>query len=773
MRDEKTTMMPNFELIPPEGDPKVGMKVMRLLDTVLKFKTDQGLPSKWHRCYELTRNRHWKRDPQKGVPLITANLIFRHRTATLAMLTDNNPTFNVRQSGELQEGQEDLLDTLVHTTEHYWTDNEQQDLFECSVLNGESYGITVEKGRFDPDEEYGLGDVKFDLVDPYQFGWYPPKGQYATSMAALHYRPMNIMEARRRWPDFAGDILPDSKLEEQIGDNRLDVTSPLGSERKTLWTRIADAVKPLMNEMAGTDEEEDCLVVECWVKDYSRTREGDMEVDLYPGNIRCIVVCNGGELVLSDTKNPSINWDVLPVELAAKTYLFSRFPFNVAVSIKDNTNPWGVTDLEHLEGLQIELNKTLSQQVLVKDKVSRLKIINPENSGVPNSAFTNKPGILNPRNHMVGDSIRYLEPPKMPPEMGELINVYMDMFFKVAGTFEFEQARDSKGQLAYQSIAMLLEHVATLLRGKLRNYQKLIRDRGRMYISLAQNWYVEDRWISYSQDGDETTMAIRGMDLIIPAKLTVVSGSTMPVSKIQQREEALRLFEMGAIDIRELLKSLDWKNWKDVAARMESGPIGAFLDKLSALGMPPQMIEVMGQIAQMDDKDFEKALKAGEIPPIQQLMLPAPEEQGVNPLDNAELGVKSAQVDKLRAETQLIMEKINTERVEQRVKQAGVLFDNEMLKINRAKTVTDINRSKSEEAFKQRSLDTNTGLQQAKMATDTEFRKKEMDTDTQFRKQEFDTNTKLREKELATKASEKKEQGPYKEKGMKSNNKGD
>jgi hypothetical protein len=769
MREERATIMPQMELLPPEGDQRVGLKVMRLLEVILKFKADQGLPSKWHRCYELTRNKHWKREPEKGVPLITANLIFRHRTATLAMLTDNNPTFNVRQSGELQEGQEELLETLTHTTEHYWQDNEQQDLLECSVLNGESYGITIEKARFNPDEEYGLGDVVFDLVDPYQFGWYPPKGPFKESMAALHYRPMNIMEARRRWPEMASEILPDSKLEEQIGDNRLDVVSPLGKERKTLWTRIADAVKPLMNEAAGSEEDEDVLVVECWVKDYTRTQEGDMEVDLYPGNIRCVHVCNGGELVLSDVKNPSINWDVLPIELAAKTYLFHRFPFNVAVSIKDNVNQWGVTDLEHLNGIQEEINKTLSQQVLVKDKVSRIKVINPETSGVPNSAFTNKPGIINPRNHMVADSIRYLEPPKLPPEMGELLNVYMDLFFKVSGSFEFEQARDSKGTLAYQSIATLLEHVATLLRGKLRNYQKLIRERGRMYISLAQNWYVEDRWISYSQDGQDIATAVRGMDLIIPAKLTVVSGSTMPVSKIQQREEALRLYEMGAIDIYELLKSLDWKNWREVATRMQMGPVGVFIEKLAALGLPPQLVQLFQEVAQMDDKEFEKALKSGQLPSINQLLLPAPE--GTDPNQDAEVGVKHAQIEKLRAETQLIMEKIRTEQVEQNVKMAGVELDNEMMKIKRAETVNNIRSRKADEELKQKSLETNAGLQQQKMVADSQARDKEFDTDAKLRQKEFSTNTKLREKEIAAKSAEKKDRG-YIEKGMKSNNKG-
>ena len=44
----------------------------------------------------------------------------------------------------------------------------------------------------------------------------------------------------------------------------------------------------------------------------------------------------------------------------------------------------------------------------------------------------------------------------------------------------------------------------------------------------------------------------------------------MPVSKVQQREEALALFEMGAIDRRDLLEKLDWSERAAVLERLEA-----------------------------------------------------------------------------------------------------------------------------------------------------------------------------------------------------------
>lgn len=46
----------------------------------------------------------------------------------------------------------------------------------------------------------------------------------------------------------------------------------------------------------------------------------------------------------------------------------------------------------------------------------------------------------------------------------------------------------------------------------------------------------------------------------------------MPVSRVQQREEALALFEMGAIDRRDLLEKLDWSGREALLGRLEGTP---------------------------------------------------------------------------------------------------------------------------------------------------------------------------------------------------------
>lgn len=725
----------DLELLPPEADEKVGYRVFTILGEILEDKADLGLPTKWTRNYELGKNKHWK-SSAKGKSLVSANLLHAHRQRSVNMLTENNPTFNVTRLGDPDEKElYELYENLLKCAEYWWIDQEQQDVLESSVINGETYGLTIEKVIFNPELEYGLGEVETVLVDPYNIGWYPVKCKDPArkAEAILHYYPMSLREARRRWPKFASQIQADADYLKELGDERREVIGGRPGEPKGYFSTFGGIVKNIINTLGlGKGKGDELLVVEAWVKDYTMAN-GEPK---YPGYIRCVTTCNGGKVVMEDRPNPSISPN-LSREQAIKTYLYDRFPFSITPSIKDPANAWGMGDFEQLSALNIEVDKTLSQFTLVKDKASRVKFVNPKDCNIPNEQITNAPGILNPANSHMAAALRYIDPPKIDPYLIQAISIYKDFFFLVAGTFELESAQTpGREVIAYKAIAALLERATTMLKGKISNYSKMIRERGRMYLSHVQNWYTEERWISYEQDGEEMSMKVRGSDLIVPTKLTVVSGSTMPVSKVQQREEAIVLFDKGALPVEELLRRMEWPDRKNVVKQLKAGPFGMLFERLAAIGMPEQMIALFQELVNMDEKDFDRSLEKGEIPPFQAL-LPAPEggELGggsppPSPLEEAEVGVKTADIEKTRAEIELIMEKINTERVEQAVKMHGIDFDSEKLAIERARLVADIEDAAEDKKIKR-----------------------------------------VEAVDKITKSSEKRGTAPFKEKGMKSDNK--
>ncbi len=766
------------ELIPQPGSLEVGYTVFRYLERVISDKTAKGLPDRWNRNYELSRNKHWKSNKgRNGVSLVSANLLFSHRQKTVNILTDNNPIFNVARLGTPGEVSEDVQDALLKATEYWWQDQEQQHVLEKSIVNGEMFGCSIEKVVFNPDLEYGLGEVETEVVAPYHFGFYPVDvTDIQRAEAVFHFYPMQIREVKRRWPEKADVIKADDNILQAIGDTRQEIVGKLsGQKEKTgYFTTFLSVIRHVVNRDSGdgTADSDQVLVVECWCKDYSVGQDG---MPVHSGFIRCITVCNGGEVVLSDRSNPSVNPNLSPEE-AMKTYLYDKFPFSLTPSITDTGTIWGMSDYEQLEVLQEEINKTITQFTLIKDRVSRVKVINPKDSGVPNEHFTNTPGIINPTSAMVAQGIRYMEPPQIPVDLIKALEIYKDLFFQISGEFDMEQAQSQGRQvIAYKAIAALIERASTMLKGKIRNYGKMIRERGRMYLSHLMNWYTEERWISFDDDGEDSTIPIVGEQMIVPVKLTVVSGSTMPRSKIQEREEALELFAKGAIDNEALLKKLDWSDRKEIVKRMQAGPLGMMFERMQEMGMPPELIRMFQEVAQMEDKEYDSAMEQGKIPMIpqalQQLTQQGEQQPQMNPLDSAEIGVKQAQIEKVMADIELIKANVQKVYADIQVAGAGVQFDREKLQIEKAQTLNAIEEREENVRIQKASLINKIDQDEKGRAYDAA----KFDAEKAIGAEEAEKQRKhakeIEDSKLAGKSANTTTQGAYREKGMTSNNK--
>lgn len=698
----KETIQESTELLPPEGDPNVGYKMFGYLKEIIEWKEQRDLITKWNRFAELSRNKHWKK--KSGKPgLVSANLIFTHRQRTKNMLTDNNPTFNVSRMGGADEQDEDYTTKILRLSEFWWNDQEQQHVLEKSVLDGEEMGACVEKGVF--NESIGaLGDVEIQNISLFNFGLYPVKvTEPEKAEGAFHYYAMSLREVKRTWPEKASEISADEDILKEIGDNRREISESSSGKGSGYLSTFSSVVKNMINLAGGsTDDAAEVLVVEAWVFDHTMVDTGEVETDTdgkqyavyapkYTGKIRRVRACNAGRIVLDDMDNPSIN-PTLPKDKIVNCYLYNRLPFSVAQSVTDTVSWTGMSDYEQLEQLNIEVDKTISQLTIMKDKAARCKIINPKNSGVPNEHFTNRPGVLNPVNEMVAQAIGYMKGPDIPAELLTVLDVYKELFFTIAGTWDLEQANTGgKDVIAYKALAVLIERAATMMKGKIRNYSKLIRERGRMFVSLAQNWYTEERWISYKENGEENSVPIKGEDILYPAKISVVSGSTMPRARIQEREEAIALFKMGAVPLSYLYKKLDVDDINGMLKEMQAGPLGEFIEKMQAIGTPAPLIDLMGQLAQMDSKKFKQAMKEGKIPNFMQIIQAL--VTGQQPPD-PEMIEKQIDAAKAQADIELSRAKAQTEKVKQITMVAGMHFDEESVKQNWAKLEAMIDNDK-------------------------------------------------------------------------------
>jgi hypothetical protein len=234
---------------------------------------------------------------------------------------------------------------------------------------------------------------------------------------------------------------------------------------------------------------------------------------------------------------------------------------------------------------------------------------------------------------------------------------------------------------------------------------------------------------------------------------------------------------MGAIDLEELLKKIEWPDRKQVIARLHAGPIGLFIDRLTKMGLPPQFAQILQEIAQMDDKTFEKMLKAGELPSIPNLIKAYIEsggnfEQQPTVTEQLEHEETKAKITKLYAETNLINAKILTEDTEQEVKRAGMGFDEKKLRLEEAEVINNIQTSIEELKLSIQDLVLSKQLEAEKIKADKENAKATAaaakSKDSTVQKTSKSTTT---SKTRKTSSAKKRVQGPHREKGLKSNNK--
>jgi hypothetical protein len=700
-------------LIPPEGNKDVGKRVYQVLAAVIADKISLGLPEMYNKNYKLRRNRHWKQASSKDVPLISANLIHTHVMRSVNTLTDNNPTFDVSAKFSIDDGEsKEIALDLQRVAEDWWVDEEQQTKFEMSVNNGELYGIAVEGIPFNADGANGLGIVETDIIDPMFFGWYPVKLkdilQFQKSEAVVEFWVESCRKLKKKYPNLADKIRPDVDVIKELGDERREISTGEGKKPNNLLLVVQSVVRSVSNYFKSSQDitdidAEETVVCKMWVRDDTKEEAeikdekgkviGREAKPKYTGGLRYIVVCSGGEAVLEDKNNPNIN-PTLDEEKARETYLYSRFPYAIANSIVDTSNAWGITDIEDIEKLNMELNKAISQLIMEKDKSARKKIINPLDSGVQNSAFNAYPAILNPTSAQTAAGIRYLEVPQSSVDIEKSIQLFKELFLMIAGTFDLDQAQTQSNVLAYKAIAALLERAATMMRGKIRNYSHLLRERGRMFVSHVQNFYTEDRWVTYKDaDGKKTGKQFRGSALAHPVNLTVVNGSTLPISRVQQRDESIVLFEKNAIDQQELLERMDVSNRDQIIKRMQAGPLGKIFELLTQVGVPAELMEYFKSIVEADPKKLQKALESGEFPTFKEIMQEliqqnmGKQEQKQPTVEETEA---QARAKKLDADAQLSLARAGTEEVKQQVMAEGVVLDHDQMKIKRAETVHKI-----------------------------------------------------------------------------------
>lgn len=641
MLDNSNTNPQEVIELPPEGSKELGKFLYNKFCICKNEKDRLGLHSKWIRNYELKRGKHFKTTNSKW-PLVPINIFYIVVSRTKAHLTDSKPRFEIVAHDENAQEQVPLMNAAAS---NWWKRTMQLKKHADSIDNGETYGSTIEKMVFNPILEGGKGDVETVVVDPFKVFPWPGVRDIQKMPYFFEIDILELEEIHRMWPESKGVI----KADQQFSTNTL-----IGKERELVKAgtvaghRAQDNLPSNYAPSSGTTSELSigrAMVIEVWIKDFTMIDEeieqpvtmvdnnefsetygqeietGEVEMvktgrqlPKYPGFIRVVHFANEGNVVLDDVPNPSIN-PTLPPEQVENTYLYDKIPYNKTDSNTDTSNFWSYSVIEQIEILGKEINKKISQVAAYIDKTVRPTLIMPATAGIEDHMISNLPGQKwRPINHIVSQYIRYMDVPSLPRDFYVYIELLLRLVDNITGIQDVTEGRKPKGISAASAIIALQEKAQTMFREKIRNYDLALEEKGRMWISLMQNWYTEERKARLSGKALETIGQFgdfRGTEMQGEFTFEVVPGSTLPKSLFVRLEQSVQLFQSGAIDQKALLEAFDWPNADEVIRRMSLGQLGVLLERLQLAGMDEETLQAVQMIGSMDEKQFNKEIAKG------------------------------------------------------------------------------------------------------------------------------------------------------------------
>ncbi len=611
----------NLTSLPPKGDPDVGAYFFQLYQAALQERQRLGLKERWMDNY-----RHFRPGNSTAVDLLPGVKKGRSKKLSLSILTANvqrtvaNITARSPQAtAHSVSGLSSQFDDALTEKLKLWNNAEnQQESLSRSVTQQEVYGVTIEKMVY--HRRSGSPDAV--VLDPMAFLQAP--GHYKTPNDApyvIHQYTMNTKVAEKKY-GVKGIVAEDaySVLGEEREQERI---VPAGTNEHSI--NASGNYLPTQHPGPGgrPSLEDKCLVIEIWIRDYSTFIEIEYEPVIdegtgmqavdentgepifeeirtekyrYPGNVRVVTLTNQGHIVLADTMNPNINPE-LPQRLVERTYLYDKFPFFKGTSYEDPHSPWGFSMAELVGDINSAIDDLWNTITSYLRMSMHPPLILPRDTGLNESHIRYVPRlVLQPNSYQTSLGIRWLDMPTPPSWLFQALNTLLTFFDRISQIEDAQRGEQPGGVIAASAIQQLQERAAVLVRSKIRAVDHIVRERGRCFISFYQNFGTETEQITVN----DTQKTIRGVDLAgMDFEYIVESGSTVARTESQEQQQAVQLYQLGAIDRRALLETLNFRNWKEVVERMGESELDAALNILVKAGLPEEQAKRLKQALMM------------------------------------------------------------------------------------------------------------------------------------------------------------------------------
>lgn len=556
----------------------------------------------WNTYSDFYKGKQWDvtRPQYRASPVmnIARNVI----QTVLPIMTDTEPGFSVGPKEPNDYDFANLLSILVKT---WW------DTRTCGYQIVETFfymltlGTGIIKVTWDPEENFSIGDVKIETVDPRDI--FPCDGAVdfdKNCQWVIHRTKKSIAEVKQKFPKVSSEIRriassgsngsdkQDETMQAMTLRGDIVLVSPI--DQKNTKTDAVD-----VQNYYGDDTKE-IELIELWINDSTYTEElSDNGKDKitkkkYPRG-KLITVIPECKLHCQSAENP---------------YDDGKWPFVRFVDFVIPGQFWGEGEIEHVIPINRIINKIVGNILDYMNMMGNPVWIIDSNSGVTPEMISNQIGLIIVKNP--GTVIDRLIPPALPAYIIQLYNQMLQFSDTVTGVHDVTQGRKPVGVTAAEAITTLQDAAQTRIRLKERNARMSLYQLGMLVISRMLQFYRLPRIVKIT--GKDTTewpqfveasieknpengmykflkkssrfdenqgkyiedmSAKYGTDSKGVFDIDIQTGTSVPFMREKMGSLALKLAQMGLIDQQATLDAVDFKNRDEVLKRMEQKQIEA------------------------------------------------------------------------------------------------------------------------------------------------------------------------------------------------------
>ena len=513
----------------------------RRLERTRRWREDQAYDRTWWRLIDLYRGKHWAETTRSRSDLIAVNLAFSTINVIAPSVAVNHPKIVVSANDEGNSDRAAFVEAVVN---HLWRHHDFRKPFRRAVKDFLIFGHGwVKTGWKFLEQETSLAEAERDLLMQQAR---LEVDEFALESPDLAASLPTDDEINANLPETAMMVIEDQPFVERVSpfDVFVDPEATCMDDARWIAQKI---VRPL--EEAQKDQrykpsvrkrlDADAGVNPAYVSQYENERERVLDEDR-------VTIWEFYDIVDNTMSVFSENSDGFLVDPTPMPYAYGQ-PFVMIrnYDIPDLFYPMG--DLESIESLQLELDKTRSQLMNDRKRYARKYLYHERSFGPAGreALESDEDGRLVPvldENKSLSDVVIPMPQTPVSPEIYNYSNIIENDINTVSGVSEYARGAMPEITRTATEASIIADAQNARAADKLAIIEIAISEIARRVIQLMQQFMTGDQMARVSMKGGESLwVPYERDDILGEYDFAVEAGSTQPMNDTIRKQQAVSL----------------------------------------------------------------------------------------------------------------------------------------------------------------------------------------------------------------------------------------